>query len=314
MPDSSVLTLADPYEHQQLLRNADVKLLVTSSGKYQAELTRITLHRLLMQRSHDALPRLFRTAITTDRIICFFLAGEQQSPFYHSGRELLPSEIVVYAPGTDHYQRSTAASHWGTMSLSADDLAAAGRAIAGRELLAPVVTQRHRPPAALISRLRNLHAAAADLAATVPDVLAHPEVARAIEQELTRAMVQCLTEGDAPEEKAPGHRRLPIMRRFEQAVENEGKPLYVTDVCAAIGVSERALRLHCLEYLGISPHRYLWLRRMHQARRALALADPALTTVTNVATEYGFWELGRFSVAYRHLFGERPSATLRRAR
>jgi AraC-like DNA-binding protein len=313
MPDSSVLTVTDPYEYQRLLRNADVKLIVTQSGKYQAELTRITLHRLLMQRSHDVLPRLFHTTVTTSRIICFFLTREQQAPFFHSRKELLPSEIMVYAPGTDHYQRSTAASHWGTMSLSADDLAAAGGAITGREVLAPAMTQRIRPSAESVLRLRSLHMAAGDLAVDAPDILTNPAVARAIEQGLIRAMVQCLTEGDALEERAPGHTRLPIMRRFEQAVsENEGKLFYVAELCAAVGVSERTLRLHCLEHLEISPHRYLWLRRMHQVRRALALADPALTTVTSVATEYGFWELGRFSVAYRRLFGESPSLALRR--
>ena len=62
----------------------------------------------------------------------------------------------------------------------------------------------------------------------------------------------------------------------------------------------------------MTPTRYLWLRRMHLARRALRMADPAASTVTEIATSYGFWELGRFSVTYRSLFGESPSASLRR--
>ncbi len=81
-------------------------------------------------------------------------------------------------------------------------------------------------------------------------------------------------------------------------------------LCA--GASDRTLRACCHEYLGMSPTRYLWLRRMHLARRGLRTADPAATTVTEVATSYGFQEFGRFSVAYRSLFGESPSAALRR--
>jgi AraC-like DNA-binding protein len=60
----------------------------------------------------------------------------------------------------------------------------------------------------------------------------------------------------------------------------------------------------------MAPKRYLLLRRMHLARRALREAAPDTTTVTDIATRFGFWQLGRFSIDYRALFGEAPSVTL----
>src|SRR5262249_12823033 len=50
--------------------------------------------------------------------------------------------------------------------------------------------------------------------------------------------------------------------------------LYIAEICAAIGVPERTLYHACKDYLRMSPHRYLRLRRMNLVRRALALADP----------------------------------------
>jgi|SRR5215475_14581670 len=102
---------------------------------------------------------------------------------------------------------------------------------------------------------------------------------------------------------------LTMMRAQDETVSNAPR---VAKICAAIGVAERTLRLRCQEHLGMSPYRFLWLHRMQQVRLALAEADPKITSVTEVAGNHGFTELGRFSVAYRNLFGESPSTTLRR--
>jgi AraC-like DNA-binding protein len=108
-------------------------------------------------------------------------------------------------------------------------------------------------------------------------------------------------------------RQATLMSRLEVVLQADSEgPLYMAELCTAVGASYPTLRACCQEHLGMSPKRYLWLRRMHLARRALRRADPERATVTEIATNYGFWELGRFSVAYRSLFGESPSTALRR--
>jgi AraC-like DNA-binding protein len=199
------------------------------------------------------------------------------------------------------------------MSLGHGDLAAAGEAIAGQELTGPADTYFAEQPIECLVHLRMVHSQAVRLARTAPQTLATPAIARALEQELTRTLIRLLAGTWTAERRwLPGqHAR--IVNRFEEFLEaRPDEPVYLAEICTAIGTSERTLRTCCQEVLGVGPVRFLWLRRMHLARRALAHADGETTTVTEIATMHGFWELGRFSVEYRALFGESPSRSLRR--
>jgi AraC family ethanolamine operon transcriptional activator len=71
-------------------------------------------------------------------------------------------------------------------------------------------------------------------------------------------------------------------------------------------VSERCLREAFYDTYATSPMRYLRLWQLHQVRRALRSADGRHATVTDIATMYGFYELGRFAGEYKALFGEVP--------
>ena len=127
------------------------------------------------------------------------------------------------------------------------------------------------------------------------------------------AIVMCLHESVPIKlaRGAVGHTA--VILRFEELLAvNYDQPLHLAEICAAIGASERTLRTICIENLGMGPIRYLWLRRMHLAHRALIQATSQTATVTEIATANGFWELGRFAVEYRALFGEAPSASLHR--
>jgi AraC-like DNA-binding protein len=81
---------------------------------------------------------------------------------------------------------------------------------------------------------------------------------------------------------------------------------------AAFDVSLRTVQRAFLRTIGAGPARYLRSRRLAAARLKLLLGDPLVTNVTSIAIEEGFWELGRFAVEYRQMFGEKPSETLRR--
>ena len=164
-----------------------------------------------------------------------------------------------------------------------------------------------------MAKLQRLHAAAGHLAEEAPEIIANPDAARGLEQALIEAMVGCLAIKRTSENSLAQGQHAIVMRRFRRMMEeNPEQPLYIPEICKAIRVSERTLRICCQEHLGMGPKRYLLLRRMHLARRALRRAAPGAATVTETATRFGFWQLGRFAVEYQVLFGETPSATLRR--
>jgi AraC family ethanolamine operon transcriptional activator len=108
-----------------------------------------------------------------------------------------------------------------------------------------------------------------------------------------------------------GSGRRAAVRRVEEFLDaHEPAATSLAELCAIAGVGERTLEYAFRELLGIPPVRYLRLRRLNRVRRELRAAEPATTRVTDVATRWGFWQLGRFASEYRGLFGEFPSETL----
>jgi len=158
-----------------------------------------------------------------------------------------------------------------------------------------------------------LHSAAGSLASSAPEVLTHPEAARSLEEALTHAMIWCLAGSERLETDRRFRNHLLVMARLEDFLgAHPDRPLYLSEICAAANASEHTIQVCSREHLGMGPVRYLWLRRMHLARHALLRASEGAAAVTSIAMANGFWELGRFSVAYRGLFGETPLTTLRR--
>jgi transcriptional regulator GlxA family with amidase domain len=138
-----------------------------------------------------------------------------------------------------------------------------------------------------------------------------PEVARALEQEMFYEIIHCLAADEADDGPKTRHHHAAVMRRFEESLSRHiDQKLSMPKLCAEIGVAERTLRMCCAKFLGVSPTRYVLLRRLNQARSVLRRANPSMATVAEIARNHQFPEFGRFAVTYRAVFGESPSVTL----
>ena len=84
----------------------------------------------------------------------------------------------------------------------------------------------------------------------------------------------------------------------------------VAELATEVGVSTRTLQEGFQRDLDTTPLEYWRRTRLQRAYTDLLAADPAAVSVTEVAAQWGFFHLGRFSQAYRAQFGELPSQTL----
>jgi AraC-like DNA-binding protein len=304
-------TFTDAEDFVGSLHEARIDLVVTSPGLFWARVNRVILPHLHLVDVRESLPRIAYFALKPERMCVSFPLGSDFSSVW-GGLSLRRGHVVFHSRGERLHQRMSGPTDWGLLSLESQRLIAAGRALTGVDLVSPPAGRILKPARRDIVRLLRLHAAAARFAEKQPKLILDPEVTRGIEHDLIEALVRCL----APEggrDLGGWRRHKQIMDRLENALEPIG-PTSVPELCAAIDVSERTLRSCCAEFLGISPSRYLRLRRLRLAHIALRGSGSAATNVAEVARRCGFSDLGRFADAYQAMFGETPFTTFRRAK
>jgi AraC-like DNA-binding protein len=312
MPKSGTFAFSDPDDFRANLRKAGIELFLTVSGDFRARLTRVELPHLRLLYIREERPRIAYVSLAGKLVFVTF-AAQSGPPLLWGGVELRPGDVVFHSQGEHMHQRTSGACHWASISQTPEHFAGCGKALTGDNLVPPAGQVLRLSPSAVAS-LRQLHADACRLAEKKPELIAHPEVARALEQDLIHALVTCLSIGAHCRHLAPRHHRAHIMRQFEEALTAHSERVpHLPDLCEAIGVPERTLRAFCAEFLGMSPIRYLRLRRLGMVWAALRHADSATANVSDIARRHGFLQLGRFAAQYRAVFGEAPSTTLQRA-
>ncbi len=222
-------------------------------------------------------------------------------PWLINGCVVNAGELSLFAPAADVDVASMGPCTWYAIRTSTELLQRYTMAFSGKPLSTRSgVTTLGRLEA---PQLEGLQSTLATLASQ-----AHPKIRQgalgSIQRQLLLLVTTAANEGGVG--LHTGYERI-ARQAMEYLREHKDDSICTADLCLALGVSERWLRKSFLRVYGVSAMRLLRLRRLHLARRTLL---ENATSVTEVATSHGFFDLGRFSTSYRALFGESPSTTL----
>lgn len=88
--------------------------------------------------------------------------------------------------------------------------------------------------------------------------------------------------------------------------------LSIDDLATLSRVSQRTLYNIFARYKSVTPMHYIKQQKLMHVHKVLQDGERGCRNVTEVALDFGFMHLGRFSSEYRKMFGELPSETLKK--
>jgi len=228
-----------------------------------------------------------------------------------NGRPLPPLGFCLYGPGAQLVRSSTKDATYAVLLMPPELAEMHLAAEDGRPSVAPGehVMRSARPED------WNRMAQVIRSATEAPEVFATEQPRLALRSSLldiARDMVSAATGAETGDRRRSPRASTRVVLGAEAYLNAHlDRPIYTDELCRVLGVSSATLGEAFHSVLGISPHRYLKLRRLNMVRAALLRHERApQLLVKSVALAHGFWHLGQFSRDYRDHFGEAPSQTL----
>jgi AraC-like DNA-binding protein len=312
-PHFQAARFRDQDELCALIQGGNSEFIQRAPGNFAGDFTFMGLDHGMIQFGEINLPYLARGA-SQNQYFGVLVHLSVQGDWGWRGQRLSPRAMVGMAPQSDIQTLLPAGTTWAFLSIDYEPLERCLVELTGS--VAPLFDEGSRlllPTPDSYEALRTRLGAVLAAVRADPSILDVPEARKGVEQSVITSLARAL---GSSTRLRPNHRswgRARVVRSVEAYLDSApAEPISLSDLCAVSGVSERTLRDVFQENYGMSPSQYLRLRRMHQVRRALRLANPDLQTVQSVANRHGIWHLGRFAAEYRSLFSESPAQTLRR--
>jgi AraC-like DNA-binding protein len=311
MPGSVVSVFGEAADFEKALHAVGcLGVLVTGRGGFCGRLIEISLQHMRLWDAEEELARIGFFAVPLGTILVILAEAGAQSSVW-GGIVPEPYELLTIAPGERLHVRSHGRCRWCAIQVSEAVLVDYGRIMIGPRFAVPRGISRWRPALTARRDLLDLCRAAIRATDIRSRALADVQAAHGLQQQLIGELIKSLSAAPATNESPSAKRRRNVVARFEEILLT-GSSQTLPEIRGMIGVSEKPLRDSCKAHLGMSPSAYRRLHVMQRVHRMLRANDPKSTTIGWIAARSGFRDPDRFARNYRIIYGELPSATLRR--
>ena len=310
---SAKIQEADTLEHE--LCDWQIESVQLTPGEFQLVTDRIVFADLVVERSRHNLAKKddYRLPPNTTSL-CLFKPGAR--PGHWCGNEIPEDSILVNQSDTDHFAVLPDGYEHITILIS-NELLSFWDLLPRHLNDADGTSQK-----SIIPLLGAFNSLFRDWLYSLFDkecqerLASSPNIENKFREQLHSGMMRLIDEGRALQGDRVRTRRpathYGIVRRACELIGDRIEENLTTTVMASeLSVNVRSLQRAFIDVVGITPSQYVQVAKLRSVRQILRDNGCTKTTVSQVAIQHGFTELGRFSVRYRKMFGESPSRTLR---
>ena len=198
-----------------------------------------------------------------------------------------PQELMFHSVGERMHQRTTGSCKWGVISVDPEFFARLAKLSVDQKSSRRGSVEfcgLRGPKRERFQSATPTHQRLSRIAETKPQAIRHREVARAIENDIIDALVNCLIwprwfKMTQPYGGAMLHMMESSRARWRRMSISR---LTIPELCKTICVAERSLRMCCFN-VRHSPSHFIRLRRLNLVHMALQHADPTTTKISEIA-------------------------------
>lgn len=296
-------------EYAQAGRGWNLEMRQLDRGQFWGEMIQLVTPGVILQKASFG-RALDQYGLPPEGFVNFGVPAGQNMKFVWRNRTVNGNSMIAFPEGAEHASVTRPGFSVFPLSVRREVIDAASDRLGlpsysdllgGSEVV-------DLPPGALEKLRRLMLRTCRDF-----DRVSDSELTKRLNSDLVQELISTLETSNPVEHFASlSLRERVVMLAEEFILETGDEDLSVLDVCQEIGVSQRTLEYAFQERFQMTPKTYLRTFKLNEVRKALRRADPAASTVIEIAAQWGFWHMGQFAADYRSHFGELPSETLRK--